>query len=92
MIFYSSTLFSHCDDADGSCNNQDGVIATAILGVVNLVATITCTFILNCTGRKVMLAFGFFGMMVTTSGLGVAYQYDERTIMKLAIFAHAAFF
>ena len=92
VIFYSSTLFSHCEGSEESCSSSAGQIGTAILGVVNLVATIVCTFILNCTGRKVMLGIGFFGMMCTTGALGVAYQFDERLVMQLAIFCHAAFF
>ncbi len=48
---------------------------TIILGVVQLLMTIICMFIIDRAGRKILLLIGFVGMCIFSFGLALARIY-----------------
>ena len=66
VIFYSTKIF----DSVGLEGNWP-TYATIILGVVQLVMTIVCMFIVDRAGRKALLMIGMIGMSVSSFGLAI---------------------
>ncbi len=65
-MFYSSTIFS-------TIPGFKATTGTALVGVVNMVATLASTFLLAFFGRKTLLWTLSFLMAADLVGLGVAY-------------------
>lgn len=66
VTFYSTDIFKSAG-LDGSWP----VYATIILGVVQLVMTIVCMFIVDRAGRKLLLLIGMIGLAVFSFGLAL---------------------
>lgn len=66
VMFYSSTIFA-------TIPNFKATTGTALVGIVNMVATLASTFLLAFFGRKTLLWTLSFLMAADLVGLGVAF-------------------
>jgi len=71
VMFYSSTIFAS--------SGFDPRIATALVGIVNVVSTFAATFLLTFFGRKTLLWTMSFAMCADLVGLGIAFSFGENT-------------
>ena len=66
VTFYSTDIFR-----SAGLDGDWPVYATIILGVVQLVMTIVCMFIVDRAGRKLLLLIGMIGLAVFSFGLAL---------------------
>ncbi|XP_065074991.1 facilitated trehalose transporter Tret1-2 homolog [Ochlerotatus camptorhynchus] len=71
IIFYTTTIFT---DANTGLEATD---ATIIVGVIQVVATLLATFIVDKSGRRILLIISGFFMAVSTILLAVYFQLKE---------------
>lgn len=71
VIFYTTTIFR---DANTGLEATD---ATIIVGVIQVVATLLATFIVDKTGRRILLMISDFFMAISTILLAVYFQLKE---------------
>ncbi|XP_065074834.1 facilitated trehalose transporter Tret1-like [Ochlerotatus camptorhynchus] len=72
IIFYTTTIFV---DANTGLEATD---ATIIVGVIQVVATLLATFIVDKTGRRILLMLSDFFMAIATILLAVYFQLKEN--------------
>ncbi|EGD76452.1 hypothetical protein PTSG_07571 [Salpingoeca rosetta] len=76
IFYYSSSIFK-----DANVNNGD--VATAIAGVVNVVMTVVSVVLIDRLGRRPLLLFGLFGMAASYALLTVSvYTEDKASFMS----------
>ncbi|EAT40014.1 AAEL008232-PA [Aedes aegypti] len=71
VIFYTTTIF---DDAN---TGLEATAATIIVGVIQVVATLLATFIVDKAGRRILLMISDFFMAISTILLAVYFQLKE---------------
>lgn len=71
VIFYTTTIFN---DAN---TGLEATAATIIVGVIQVVATLLATFIVDKAGRRILLLISDFFMAVSTILLAVYFQLKE---------------
>ncbi|XP_055608948.1 facilitated trehalose transporter Tret1-like isoform X2 [Uranotaenia lowii] len=71
VIFYTASIF---DEANTGMNATD---ATIIVGVIQVVATLLATFIVDKAGRRILLLISAVAMAVSTTLLAVFFQLKE---------------
>jgi MFS family permease len=59
---------------------------TIILGVVQLVMTVICMFIIEKVGRKPLLIVGFGGMCIFSLAIAIVQQFKVRNKIKISYF------
>ena len=93
VIFYSNTIFSL--DADGNedeSNDAGAKIGTALVGVVNMLATVIAIALLQYFGRKTLLVVGQVTMGISLGLLGLFFTIKELLLVKIVTLAFVAFF
>lgn len=78
VIFYQTTIFNN---ANTGLKPTD---ATIIVGVIQVVATLVATFIVDKAGRRILLLISDFFMAVSTILLAVYFQLAEDDPDKVA--------
>ena len=71
-MFYSSTIFA--------TSGFDARVATALVGIVNVVSTFLSTFLLAWFGRKTLIWTMSILMAADLVGLGIAFMFDIGTL------------
>jgi len=69
IIYYAPTIFGYA----GYTPASGAILATGIVGVVNVVSTIVSIFLVDRIGRKLLLYIGTVGMMLTLAGMGIVF-------------------
>lgn len=69
VIYYAPTIFQSAGVASAS----SAILATSVVGVVNVLATIAALFLLDKAGRRVLLISGCIGMIVGLTLLGAVF-------------------
>jgi MFS family permease len=74
IMFYSNVIFA-------MVGVLDPTVATILVGIVNMVATLSSTILLSYFGRKKLLWIISFLMAATLIGLGVCYNHNNNPRM-----------
>lgn len=87
IIFYSKSIFTNTSGADKA------QLYTIIVGVVNLCATITASFLIDKAGRKFLVVFGsvFMGVVLTVFAI-VGIIDSTSAILSYLIFVYVVGF
>src|SRR5690349_6882897 len=74
VIYYAPTIFSFAGFGTASA----AILATSIVGVVNVLATILSLFLVDRLGRRPLLIGGIGGMVLTLIAMGTVFLFDPR--------------
>jgi MFS transporter, SP family, galactose:H+ symporter len=69
VIYYGPQIFQMA----GIASNEASILATALVGAVNVVLTLVAIFFVDGIGRKPLLYAGCIGMFLSLSALAVAF-------------------
>ncbi|HEX6778911.1 MAG TPA: sugar porter family MFS transporter [Ktedonobacterales bacterium] len=69
VIYYAPTIFGYAGFSSASA----AILATSIVGVVNVLSTILSLFLVDRLGRRPLLLSGVFGMIVTLAAMGIIF-------------------
>ncbi|HEU5198025.1 MAG TPA: sugar porter family MFS transporter [Ktedonobacterales bacterium] len=69
VIYYAPTIFGYAGFSSASA----AILATSIVGVVNVLATILSLLLVDHVGRRPLLLTGVSGMIVTLAAMGVVF-------------------
>jgi SP family galactose:H+ symporter-like MFS transporter len=69
IIYYAPTIFGYA----GFKSATVAILATGIVGVVNVAATIVAILLVDHIGRKLLLYIGTIGMMIGLGVLGIVF-------------------
>lgn len=83
-MFYSSTIFA--------TSGFNPTVGTALVGVVNMVATLLSAFLLGLFGRKQLLWTLSFLMAIDLVGLGIAYIQAIATLEIILVLVFVILF
>src|SRR3990167_271897 len=75
IIYYAPTIFQLA----GFQDSRSAILATAGIGVVNVIATIFAVLYLDKLGRRTLLLVGLVGMCLSLLSLSLAFQADSHT-------------
>jgi MFS family permease len=70
-MYYSTSIFKNAG-LEGSWP----IYATILIGVVQVVMTLVCTFIIEKAGRKILIIIGLIGMSVSSFVLAISRIYS----------------
>ena len=73
IIYYAPTIFKTA----GFDSNLTAIYATTGIGIVNFVMTIVAVFFTDRLGRKPLLYFGLFGVMLSLFALGTSFAFAD---------------
>jgi sugar porter (SP) family MFS transporter len=69
VIYYAPTIF----ESAGVSSTSSAILATSIVGVVNVLSTIAALLLVDLLGRKVLLIAGSVGMAIGLGALGAVF-------------------
>ncbi|HEX2910928.1 MAG TPA: sugar porter family MFS transporter [Chloroflexia bacterium] len=74
VIYYAPTIFREA----GINSNTSSILATTIVGVVNVLFTIVAVLLMDRVGRRPLLLIGVAGMVIGLAGLGVVFLFNAN--------------
>src|SRR5579871_411119 len=72
VIYYAPTIFGYAGFSSASA----AILATSIVGVMNVLATILSLFLVDRLGRRPLLIGGIGGMVLTLVAMGIVFLFD----------------
>jgi len=69
VIYYAPTIF----EIAGFKTASTAILATTVVGVVNVLSTVIAIFLVDRLGRRALLLIGAAGMMVTLAAIGFVF-------------------
>jgi sugar porter (SP) family MFS transporter len=81
IVYYAPTIFS----AVGFHSNTAAILATSIIGVVNVFATIVACLLVDRAGRRPLLLWGTAGMVIALLGLSLIFAFAPGHIAGLTL-------
>ncbi len=69
VIYYAPTIFGYAGFSSASA----AILATSVVGVMNVLSTILSLFLVDRLGRRPLLVGGIAGMVVTLVAMGVVF-------------------
>lgn len=69
IIYYAPTIFGYAGFASAS----GAILATSVVGVVNVLSTLVVIFLVDRVGRRPLLFVGLVGMIVTLIAIGLIF-------------------
>lgn len=86
VVFYSTTIF-------GLAGFSQAIIGTSLVGAINVGATIVTSRLIDKTGRKILLLYGTYAMLVSLLVLSIVLicPIDETVQGVIAVLAVLAF-
>jgi len=81
VIYYAPTIFQQA----GFTSANSAILATSVVGVVNVIATIIATFLLDKMGRRTLLMIGTVLMIGALLLLGIVFASGSRHIGSLTL-------
>jgi sugar porter (SP) family MFS transporter len=90
VIYYTPTILQMA----GFESAATAILATALVGAVNVVATVISLFLLDHVGRRLLLLISITGMGLSLLHLGYAFGASQmsRTVIMLDVIAYLASF
>jgi SP family galactose:H+ symporter-like MFS transporter len=90
VIYYAPIIFQKA----GFVSANSAILATSVVGIVNVVSTIIATFLLDRLGRRTLLLFGTALMVVALAALGVIFANSSSqtgifTLITLIVYIFA---
>ncbi len=83
IIYYAPTIFSYA----GYKSTTGAILATSVVGVVNMVSTLIVIFLMDRIGRRPLLLIGLIGMIIALAGMGVIFLIGPASIGYLILAA-----
>ncbi len=83
VIYYAPTIFQQAGFASAS----SAILATSVVGVVNVIATIIAIFLVDRLGRRILLLSGSSIMVIALVMLGVVFAHNSGHIGGLTLTA-----
>lgn len=74
VIYYAPTIFGYAGFASAS----SAILATGVVGAVNVLATVLASLLIDRVGRRPLLLWGTAGMVVTLAALGTIFALGPR--------------
>ncbi|GAC1507744.1 MAG: sugar porter family MFS transporter [Chloroflexota bacterium] len=81
VIYYAPTIFGYA----GFKSATGAILATSVVGVTNVVATVVAVLLIDKVGRKPLLLTGLVGMIVTLALLGVVFLIGPGNVGVLVL-------
>ncbi|MBV9258290.1 MAG: sugar porter family MFS transporter, partial [Ktedonobacteraceae bacterium] len=69
VIYYAPTIF----EIAGFKTASTAILATTVVGVVNVLSTVVAIFLVDRLGRRALLLIGAAGMMLTLTAIGIVF-------------------
>jgi sugar porter (SP) family MFS transporter len=93
VIYYAPTIIQKT----GISSNSGAILATAGIGLVNVIMTIVSMWFIDRIGRRPLLLTGIGGMIVSLAVLGLAFRISLQAgalapIAVITLMAYVAFF
>ncbi|GCE28174.1 MFS transporter [Dictyobacter alpinus] len=83
VIYYAPTIFQSAGFASAS----SAILATSVVGVVNVLATIVALFLVDRSGRRTLLIIGTIGMIIGLVLLGAIFAFGSSQAGILTLLA-----
>jgi SP family galactose:H+ symporter-like MFS transporter len=83
VIYYAPTIFRSA--GIGSVSNA--ILATSVVGIVNVLATVAALLLVDKMGRRVLLIIGCIGMIIGLVLLGIIFALGPTHASTLTLFA-----
>lgn len=77
IIYYAPTIFQSA----GIKGNTGSILATVVVGVVNVALTVVSIILVDKVGRKPLLLWGIGGMVVGLAGLGGGFLFQGNNFL-----------
>ena len=89
VIYYAPLIIQSA----GISSASGAILATAGIGVVNVLMTIVAMWVIDRVGRRPLLLVGIAGMVVTLGLLGLAFHVSEKsgTLVWIAVISMMAY-
>lgn len=81
IIYYAPTIFNMV----GFNSNVAAILATSVIGVANVVATIIACLLVDRAGRRPLLLWGTSGMIVSLLCLGLIFALSPQHVAGLTL-------
>lgn len=90
VIYYAPIIFQKA----GFVSASSAILATSVVGIVNVLSTIVATFLLDKLGRRTLLLIGTSIMIVALAALGLVFasgssQIGDLTLITLMVYIFA---
>ena len=76
IIYYAPTIFGYA----GFKSASGAILATSVVGVVNVLATIVAILLVDRVGRRPLLLIGTIGLIVTLAALGILFMVGAASL------------
>jgi SP family galactose:H+ symporter-like MFS transporter len=83
VIYYAPTIFQEA----GFASANSAILATSVVGVVNVIATVIAIFLLDKLGRRTLLLIGSAAMVVALIMLGAIFAFGVSNVGMLTLIA-----
>jgi MFS transporter, SP family, galactose:H+ symporter len=87
VIYYAPTIFQ----AAGFHSNESAIIATAGVGLVNVLMTVVSIPLIDRVGRRPLLVISLTGMGVSLAALGLGFAIGGETLKWIGLFSLAVY-
>jgi len=74
VIYYAPTIFGYAGFASAS----SAILASGVIGIVNVLATVVASTLIDKVGRRPLLLWGTTGMTITLVALGTIFAIGPR--------------
>lgn len=81
VIYYAPTIFGYA----GFTSASGAILATSVVGVLNVLGTIAAIFLLDRVGRRILLLAGCVGMAITLAAMGIIFAIGASHIGVLIL-------
>jgi MFS transporter, SP family, galactose:H+ symporter len=83
VIYYAPTIFGYAGFASAS----SAIFASGVIGIVNVLATVAASTLIDRVGRRPLLLWGTTGMTITLIALGTIFAFGPRQAGYLTLAA-----
>jgi sugar porter (SP) family MFS transporter len=81
VIYYAPTIFGYA----GFTSASSAILATGVVGIVNVLATIVASTLIDKIGRRPLLQWGSIGMAITLGALGTIFAFGPQQTVYLTL-------
>lgn len=81
IVYYAPTIFGYA----GIASANTAILATSVVGIVNVLATILALLLLDKVGRRPLLIWGSAGMALTLTLMGISFAIGPQALGGLVL-------